>query len=90
MIQEKYTQIIAAELNQQPGFVQNTINLLESGATIPFIARYRKEMTGSMDEVVIAQVRDRLALLKELDAGQSLEEGRQHASLNNKISRKGH
>ena len=67
MISEKYTQIIASELNQPVGFVQNTINLLESGATIPFIARYRKEMTGSMDEVVIAQVRDRLAQLKELD-----------------------
>ena len=68
MIYEKYTQIIAGELNQPAGFVQNTINLLESGATIPFIARYRKEMTGSMDEVVIAQVRDRLAQLKELDS----------------------
>ncbi|MEI7897498.1 MAG: Tex family protein [bacterium] len=65
---EKYTQIIAGELNLAPGFVQNTINLLESGATIPFIARYRKEMTGSMDEVVIAQIRDRLAQLKELDS----------------------
>ena len=63
MIQEKYTGIISAELNVAAGFVQNTINLLEGGATIPFIARYRKEMTGSMDEVVIAQVRDRLATL---------------------------
>ncbi len=68
MITEKYTQIIAGELKQPAGFIQNTINLLESGATIPFIARYRKEVTGSMDEVVIAQVRDRLAQLKELDA----------------------
>lgn len=65
---EKYTAIISAELNVAPGFVQNTITLLESGATIPFIARYRKEMTGSMDEVVIASVRDRLSQLKELDA----------------------
>ncbi len=68
MIQEKYTGIIAAELNVAASFIQNTINLLEGGATIPFIARYRKEMTGSMDEVVIAQVRDRLAQLKDLDA----------------------
>jgi uncharacterized protein len=68
MISEKYTKIIAAELHVDAGFVQNTINLLESGATIPFIARYRKEMTGSMDEVVIAQVRDRLSQLKDLDA----------------------
>jgi uncharacterized protein len=68
MIQDKYTTIIAAELNVAAGFVQNTINLLEGGATIPFIARYRKEMTGSMDEIVIAQVRDRLSQLKDLDA----------------------
>ncbi len=68
MIQEIYTQIIAGELKQPVGAIQNTINLLESGATIPFIARYRKEMTGSMDEVVIAQVRDRLEQLKELDS----------------------
>ena len=68
MIQEKYTGIIAAELNVAASFIQNTINLLESGATIPFIARYRKEMTGSMDELVIAQVRDRLVQLKELDS----------------------
>lgn len=65
---EKYTKIIANELNQPVAFVQNTINLLESGATIPFIARYRKELTGSMDEMVIVQVRDRLSQLKDLDA----------------------
>ncbi|MEI7662223.1 MAG: Tex family protein [Bacteroidota bacterium] len=68
MTDEKYTKIISAELNVAAGFIQNTINLLEGGATIPFIARYRKEMTGSMDEVVIAQVRDRLAQLKDLDS----------------------
>jgi uncharacterized protein len=68
MINDKYTKLIAVELNLGEGFVQNTINLLEGGATIPFIARYRKEMTGSMDEVAIAQVRDRLSQLKDLDS----------------------
>jgi len=68
MMFEKYIVIISAELGVPPGFIRNTINLLESGATIPFIARYRKEMTGSMDEVVIGNVRDRLLQLKELDA----------------------
>ncbi|MDD4604239.1 MAG: Tex family protein [Bacteroidales bacterium] len=68
MINEKYADILAAELNLAVRFVQNTINLLERGATIPFLARYRKEMTGSMDEVMIARVRDRLLQLKELDA----------------------
>ena len=65
---EKYTDIISSELGINKAFVQNTITLLESGATIPFIARYRKEMTGSMDEVVIGRVRDRLIQLKDLDA----------------------
>ncbi len=68
MTQEVYTRIIAAALGLQESAVLNTINLLESGATIPFIARYRKEMTGSMDETVIAAIRDRLSKLKELDA----------------------
>ena len=65
---ESYVAILSAELRIAPGFIQNTINLLESGATIPFIARYRKEMTGSLDEVDIGKVRDRLNQLKELDA----------------------
>ncbi len=68
---EKYIDIISAELRVPAGFISNTINLLESGATIPFIARYRKEMTGSMDEVVIGNVRDRLLQLKDLDARRS-------------------
>ncbi len=65
---EKYSGAISLELNVATSFVRNTIKLLEEGATIPFIARYRKEMTGSMDEVVITQIRDRLTQLKELDA----------------------
>jgi len=60
--------VIATELNVAEGLVSNTIQLLESGATIPFIARYRKEMTGSMDETMITRVRDRLQQLKDLNA----------------------
>jgi len=67
MITETYARILEAELNLPYAFVLNTINLLESGATVPFIARYRKEMTGSMDETVITVIRDRLSQLKELD-----------------------
>jgi len=48
--------------------VEAVRSLLEAGATIPFIARYRKEKTGSLDEVVIGQIRDGLARLAELDA----------------------
>lgn len=68
MTNEKYAAVIALELNIAATSIRNTIQLLEGGATIPFIARYRKEMTGSMDEVVITAVRDRLNQLKELDA----------------------
>jgi uncharacterized protein len=47
--------------------VRKTIALLEEGATIPFISRYRKEMTGSLDEVQIAQIRDMMEAFIELE-----------------------
>ncbi|MBA3857254.1 MAG: RNA-binding transcriptional accessory protein [Cyanobacteria bacterium PR.3.49] len=62
-----YAQKIADELKLPNAGVQAVVNLLQEGATIPFIARYRKEVTGSLDEVVIAQIRDRFAQLEELD-----------------------
>jgi len=58
---------IAAELTLRPQQVSATAELLEGGATIPFIARYRKEVTGSLDEVAVTAIRDRLNQLKELD-----------------------
>ncbi|MFD2741842.1 MULTISPECIES: Tex family protein [Sphingobacterium] len=58
---------IAQELNIQLKQVQTTIQLLDEGATIPFIARYRKEMTGSLDEVQIVTIRDRMQQLRDLD-----------------------
>jgi len=58
---------IAAELNIKPQQVQATVELLDSDATVPFIARYRKEVTGSLDEVDITKIRDRIAQLRELD-----------------------
>ncbi len=68
MSTERYSKIISTELSVAEGLVKSTLFLLEGGATIPFIARYRKEMTGSMDETVIASVRDRLQQLNDLDA----------------------
>ena len=50
--------------------VKNTVDLLEEGATIPFISRYRKEHTGSLDEVQITDIRDELHKLKELQKRQ--------------------
>ena len=60
-------QRIAAELNLELYQVENTIQLLQAGATIPFSSRYRKELTGSLDEVKIAAIRDRLKQLTELE-----------------------
>ena len=59
--------IIAAELKVAEKQVIATIELLDEGATVPFIARYRKEATGSLDEVQVAAVRDRFQQLRELD-----------------------
>ncbi len=59
---------IANEIALQPAAVQATVSLLRQGATIPFIARYRKEATGNLDEVAITAIRDRLSHLEELDA----------------------
>jgi len=58
---------IAQELELTPKQVQATADLLNEGATVPFIARYRKEATGSLDEVSITAIRDRLNQLMELD-----------------------
>ncbi len=59
---------IASELSLTPRQVLATAELLEGGATVPFIARYRKEVTGSLDEVAITAIRTRLSQLAELDA----------------------
>ena len=63
----QYSTIIAQQLNLGARQVEKTIELLEQGATVPFIARYRKEATGSLDEVQITAIRDLLLRLKELD-----------------------
>ena len=62
-----YATIIAKRLELNQRQVEKTIELLEQGATVPFIARYRKEATGSLNEVQIAAIRDLLLRLKELD-----------------------
>ncbi|WP_407426748.1 Tex family protein [Arcticibacter sp.] len=58
---------IAEELNIAEKQVNTTLTLLDEGATVPFISRYRKEMTGSLDEVQVAAIRDRAEQLRELD-----------------------
>ncbi|MCQ2269759.1 MAG: RNA-binding transcriptional accessory protein [Bacteroidales bacterium] len=69
---KNYAALIAEELGLTEHQVKNTLDLLESGATIPFIARYRKEVTDSLDEVQIAAVRDLYAKWQELDKRRSV------------------
>src|SRR5262245_56340337 len=64
---EKHLAKLVTELKLQPRQVAATAVLLEEGATVPFIARYRKEKTGELDEVQITAIRDRLEQLEELD-----------------------
>ncbi len=62
-----YAQQLAAELNLSAKNVQGAIDLIDQGNTIPFIARYRKEVTGSMDDQVLRNLGDRLEYLRGLD-----------------------
>jgi uncharacterized protein len=63
----KHIEFVARKLGLQEWQVENTIRLLDDGATIPFISRYRKEMTGSLDEVKLLNIKDEYERLKELD-----------------------
>jgi len=65
--QTRNIEAVAKALQINRNQVQETFTLLESGATVPFIARYRKEVTGSLDEVVITAIRDTLQRLAERD-----------------------
>ncbi|TZF81475.1 RNA-binding transcriptional accessory protein [Pedobacter sp. BS3] len=64
---DKHIAQIAGELSLAGKQVLNTITLLDEGATVPFISRYRKELTGSLDEVQVTAIRDRMQQLRELD-----------------------
>ncbi|NJK91087.1 MAG: RNA-binding transcriptional accessory protein [Blastochloris sp.] len=67
-LSESHIRLTAQELKLQPKQVYATAMLLQEGGTVPFIARYRKEVTGTLDEVAITNIRDRLSQLAELDA----------------------
>jgi len=66
-LQDRFVAQIAVELTIPPQQVAATAALLDEGGTIPFIARYRKEQTGSLDEVAVTAIRDRLAQLHDLE-----------------------
>jgi uncharacterized protein len=67
MTNQKHTERLSRDLLISPRQVGATIALLDEGATIPFIARYRKEATGGLDEVAVAAVRDGLEEMRQLD-----------------------
>jgi uncharacterized protein len=90
LMNENHAIKISEELKLKTGQIQSVYALLEEDATVPFIARYRKEATGSLDEVAVTSIRDRLLQLKELDSRRetilkSLEE---HGHLTDELSKK--
>ena len=62
---------LASELNQPAARIESVISLIDEGATIPFIARYRKEATGGMDDVALRTLDDRLSYLRNLEQRKS-------------------
>ena len=63
---ETQIQLLAKEFNQSETHVQNVVDLIDEGYTIPFIARYRKEMHGTMDDTTLRDLADRLSYLRNL------------------------
>lgn len=64
---EKIIQTIAGEFNIKPVQVENTVKLIDEGNTIPFIARYRKEVTGNLSDEILRDLNDRLNYLRNLE-----------------------
>ncbi|HEX6069189.1 MAG TPA: Tex-like N-terminal domain-containing protein, partial [Longimicrobiaceae bacterium] len=88
-----YAERIAGELALRPAQVRAALELLGEGNTIPFVARYRKEATGELDEVQLRDIRDRNEYLAELDARRATilasieEQGKLDAELRARIER---
>ena len=65
--EQKIFKIIAGDIGAAASQVQAAVRLLDDGATVPFIARYRKEVTGSLNDTQLRQLEERLAYLRELE-----------------------
>ncbi len=65
---DRITRTIATEINARPEQVGAAVKLLDEGATVPFVARYRKEATGGLDDTQLRELSDRLTYLREMDA----------------------
>ncbi|BCH14890.1 Tex family protein [Mesorhizobium sp. L-2-11] len=92
MASERIAAIIAAEIAARPEQAAAAIGLLDEGATVPFVARYRKEVTGGLDDTQLRLLAERLAYLRELDArrdtilGSIREQGKLTEELETKIA----
>ena len=64
---QSIVEILAQELGKKQQYIENVVNLIDEGNTIPFIARYRKEMHGAMDDTTLRNLETRLAYLRNLD-----------------------
>lgn len=64
----RISRIIAQEINASAGQVSAAVELLDGGATVPFVARYRKEVTGGLDDTQLRTLNDRLAYLREMES----------------------
>ncbi|MBR5979498.1 MAG: RNA-binding transcriptional accessory protein [Oscillospiraceae bacterium] len=89
---DRNTETIARETGQKAVYVENVIRLLDEGNTVPFIARYRKEMHGTMDDQLIREISDRMTYLRNLDkrrgeiSGSIEEQGKMTAELGQAIA----
>src|SRR5438046_1603370 len=87
----EFSNIISAKLNVRTAQVEAVLELLEEGSTIPFIARYRKDKTGNLDEVQIQQIQDEAKFLKEFTERKAFiekaitEQGKMTGALQSKI-----
>ena len=64
---DKIINTIAEELNIKPNQVESTVKLIDEGNTIPFISRYRKEVTGALNDEVLRNLNERLTYLRNLE-----------------------
>ena len=64
---KRIAKLIAAEIGAKPEQAEAAIKLIDEGSTVPFIARYRKEATGGLDDTQLRKLAERLVYLRELD-----------------------
>src|SRR5262245_66196699 len=92
---QRIAAIIAGEIGAKPAQAAAAIGLLDEGATVPFVARYRKEVTGGLDDTQLRLLSERLDYLRELDArrdtilGSIREQGKLTEDLEAKIAAAG-